>query len=339
MIDCFPTKNYIGIRGDCDGETPESGLYINDLAGITLKLAASSATEEDVRGIDMLRRLETLAIDLAAQDFLMKLSPKVQFKKVCDTARVGFHDKDDFTAPQLRTKVGVELEKYGNDRYKRLYVEYIEIKVKETVKQKIVYIEDSSGVTQKKFNIKPGMNKLYLNYTSKDDCVKVYFDADDVTLYDNEGIYTGAGCCECWSDSQCFKVKGIIDYLGGEGWEDATSYNGIGISAQCKCDSNELVCQYRDELRFAIWYRMGILVMDEVLATDRSNPLVRNSKESARQNLLKWHGGINPQTGFEEKGEYHKSVWQVVNQVRYSINPHETDCMVCESLKVVSAIP
>jgi hypothetical protein len=66
MIDCFPTKNYIGIRGDCDGETPESGLYINDLAGITLKLAASSATEEDVRGIDMLRRLETLAIDLAA---------------------------------------------------------------------------------------------------------------------------------------------------------------------------------------------------------------------------------------------------------------------------------
>lgn len=49
-------NNYIGVRG-CSDEEPESGLYINDIPGITTRLAANIVDSEIISGEQLLKNI------------------------------------------------------------------------------------------------------------------------------------------------------------------------------------------------------------------------------------------------------------------------------------------
>lgn len=70
-MDCL--KDYIGIR-HCSQEEPESGLYVNNLAGMSTELADKIANSEQVNFLGVWNDVQTVAHQRLEQDFQMYLN-------------------------------------------------------------------------------------------------------------------------------------------------------------------------------------------------------------------------------------------------------------------------
>ena len=82
-MECYE-GNFIGVRGYCGSIEPESGLYINDLPGISIARAADTTDESYTRGVDFLYAQEKLAFDLTIQDFKQQLMTTFDIISVID---------------------------------------------------------------------------------------------------------------------------------------------------------------------------------------------------------------------------------------------------------------
>ena len=219
---CFGT-NYIGIRG-CGETTPDSGIYINDLPGMSLRRFADLANEEVVQGIELVRRYEQEAIRITSRDFLTLMGNKVRINSPVDIYTRGYIG-DTFSDPSARY-VGFEIEKTDDDRFTRIQVDYINFMANANGVS-TVYIEDGNGSTPEEFAISAtGINtqtKTYTDFKATNDLIRVYIDtketdgvAFDFQLAD-EGIGSSRGSdpcldthCRCRdSGCTCFSVRGI----------------------------------------------------------------------------------------------------------------------------------
>lgn len=66
-------NDYIGVRG-CSGDTPESGLYINDIPGITTKLAANVVDSELISGQALLTNIVNRSYSSVVDDVVSGIS-------------------------------------------------------------------------------------------------------------------------------------------------------------------------------------------------------------------------------------------------------------------------
>jgi len=85
-MDCL--IDYIGLQG-CSSTTPDSGLYINDLAGIQLKQINEIANEEQVNYTGVWADVQPRAIKKFALDVRKAMRQKYNIKGVTQSINVG----------------------------------------------------------------------------------------------------------------------------------------------------------------------------------------------------------------------------------------------------------
>jgi hypothetical protein len=338
MIDltCFGS-NYIGIRGGCDTSAPSSGLYINDLPGISLRLAANLADEDTIRGTELLRNVESQAIRSVWVDVKNKLSEYIEIGKLISQKQYGKHYVEDTTtylAP-VAAEVGVRFRKYNCDPYTGIKINYVDIRVNSDVSGKVLKITDGCTVTEYPFDaVSCQIVRIQTNYTALTDEVFVAVDASDLALEDMS-LLSG---CQCHGSCRCNGGACVT----AEGWNGTTTTSqayGMAIMAQCVCEDSTFLCTLQDDLSMLVQMKMGILLAQELRLTKRYNFMVSNSKEDAGAMLLFWLGGIDRSSGVEMPSEYFNLLNDTVSGIKNALKKVNSDCITCGKVKAVETLP
>lgn len=335
-LSCFGS-NYIGIRGGCDNTTPSSGLYINDVAGISLKLASHLADEETIKGETLLRRIEQTAIRDVWSEVRAKLAKYYELGKVVEQIQSGRYVYDQTVSylPVQAGSVGVVVDKTDCDDYTAIRINSVQIRANSTVMGKTLTITDGCTTKDYTFDIAACQpTKIFTNYTANTGRVIITIDGTDVQLEDsssfnNCGCRGGCGCDSC----ECINVR------GWDGTQEVGQSYGFIVNASCVCDDSSFLCALQDEIASLVQLKMAVLLMQDLLTTKRCNFMVKNSDDDAKQMLILWIGGIDNTTGVQFKGEYWGKLSEVVMSVRSSFENIRSKCVSCGQLKVIESIP
>ena len=85
-MDCF--EDYIGLQG-CGTTTPDSGLYVNGLAGIQLRQVDEIANETQQNYVGVWADVQTRALARFSADLRKAFTKKFQIKGVTQSINIG----------------------------------------------------------------------------------------------------------------------------------------------------------------------------------------------------------------------------------------------------------
>jgi hypothetical protein len=86
--------NVIGIDRKCTPVTPSSGLYIQDLPGISLKIANAAIDEETVSGISLIEEKISFAQNAILAQLRNSLANKVRVKSIIENDTIGYYQNN-----------------------------------------------------------------------------------------------------------------------------------------------------------------------------------------------------------------------------------------------------
>lgn len=296
---CF--DNLIGLRGSCDCANPISGLFVNDLPGITLRRLSKTANEEHTRGETYFKRLHQEAANEVALLFQTKIGEYFMFNHILDRKVVGKVGED---FPDYPVQHGFEINCWNQEKYISTHIESICFRAKNEGKAKL-WIHTDCQQEEHDIIVTCGRNEFKLDtkiqgtgHIILDPCIWI---ADKVDC-------ACGGNCGC--DYSCGNFN-IVPIKRESEYKDPKSAwkrggQGVQLVATVRADDTDLMCQFARDLAPAIRLMIGIKLMEEALVSDNISPLIRNGKEDAERLLVLWRGGVNAITGFEEKSKFNQ---------------------------------
>lgn len=327
---CFE-NGFISVRGYCGSVEPRSGLFINDLAGISIKRIVGIADEELVRGEQMFNTIEKMAIELTVNDFLAVVTKKLQPISVIGTHDVRFSNTHgDWTTPQAGFYV-IRLTSWELSPYSSIRINSVNFYAQSAVSGVEVRIVDGVNTYTKTINVVAGLNTIRFDKVYQSTQVEIHIPSDELILINSYQYYSYFNdvCGGCTGFDGCMGIQGfhLLD-----GTYTNSDYNGVGFSVSCVCDTQKMACAYLYDLRYAVWYKFGILLAEEMIGTDRINPYANASKIDAERMLLQWNGGVDEATGIRTGGEYWKRLNQAIDQILPSLKASCNVCFSCSGL-------
>lgn len=327
---CFTTP-FLTITGDCSGETPLSSIVLDRLPGISLKIAANVADESYVRGVTMLRALEEDAINDVRFDILDMLSAKYSFKSVISQERLGWRT-DNFS--EVTDEVGIQIKRDTmRGMYMSMQLPAIEVQVGEDVASAVFTINvDGTETTRTVDLFKDKANLIELDIEATE-LIRITWTPNALV---GTSVYgrTGTDCGEHYCGG-CLEVRNVI----GPSYDISGIPSGIIADVSCRVSECVVLKHFLREFAQLLRLRVGIKVMQEIIMSNRANPIVQNSKDSAREILSHWDGGVDIATGEERKGEYYKRLKQLSKMIEKTLDAYMTKGFECERFRLVSAIP
>lgn len=278
ILKCFG-DNFIGIEGYCDSKS-DSGYFLNREVNITRDGLAKLATGDDIKGIDFFKRIQKLAIQNTAQDYLRYLNKYANFHAI----------KNPYTETTLiiPNNEVVKISPY-NDLHS------IEIKkVKGFGYGENMYIEDfEKNVHELR------TKKQYLSHISDQNEVYLYFNESELIIEDCSE--NSCGCLDykhCICDCFEMEVATIPNKKYTHNYE---------VTFSCECSFEELICMNKSILAESIYYHTIGLYFKEKWLTNNCDYYINTTKDQADH---LYHEYLK---GFESDGkpimsEYHKAL-------------------------------
>ncbi|MGV6816116.1 MAG: hypothetical protein ACWA44_02465 [Thiotrichales bacterium] len=324
----------VGLRGLCEGD--ENVLHVNDLPGVTFNRFADVATSEDVSGKETFQRLRRVAALQVVEDFKSHLKSRKRVNIVSEVSHYesgGFH-KDDFY-PVNDLYVGKEFYSPAGGQPVRQRLDWIEIKTKEATNKTIYITADGATYHKQKVILQAGVNRIPIGIIG--DVIRVYVSICDLQLAKQNGSLCGChlhrGNCSC--TGSCGYEKSI-ESTDGESFVNG-SIDPFRFRVSCVCDPDSIICNYAEVLAQPMWYKLGVLLMEEVIYSDSKSFLIRNGKKNAERWLASVMGTEDPETGFKNKSKYWKSIANATNQVIESLK--SSPCVDCRGLSIETSLP
>ena len=330
---CFE-NGFISVRGYCGSLEPRSGLYINDLAGISIKRIVGIADEELLKAQDLFNQVEKLAIELTVNDFLAVITKKLQPISVIGTHEIKFSNTHgSWTTPEAGYYV-VRFTDWEVSPYSAIRINSINLYAKNAVTGLEILIVDGQQTYTKTVNIVAGLNTIRLDKKYQSSQVEVRIPSDEIILMNSAewSPYFTDNCGSC-SDGGCMGIQGY--HLLDDEYTNS-DYNGVGFSVSCVCDLSKAACAYLDDLKYAVWLKFGILLAQEIIGSDRMNPYSKAGKSDSERMLLQWNGGVDEATGIRTGGEYWLRLNQAIDQILPSIKASCNICFNCSGLYYVT---
>ena len=334
-------KNYdclldlVGLRGVC--EEKQSCLWVNDIPGISLKRFAKTADEEVITGKKLFDRLNRESAFQTAEDLIAYMSNDIQLKTNIDRFLYGEWERGRYSE-FLDTEdklYGLEVAINTDDPYITYHVDYIEIHVLNSAYKEICIQDQYGQIEIVPMQLTTGVNRIPLNLEG--DYFRIWLNTCDLQIAAKtrctcDHVYDSCSYCSC----SCSYVR-RIEREQGEDWK-YSQVLPFRICIRCKCDKQRIMCKFKDELAIPIRWRIAAMLMEEVMYSDRRNPLVRNSKDEANRIWATIMGGEDPITGFSVK---HPKYWSSLKQAYQRIKGgfESSSCFECSGITVAESIP
>lgn len=310
-------RTIIGVRDYISCPNPESGLFINELPGMSLKAAAAITPEGVKSGAELFQNSIKLAAKMVFDEFALELSPYFDFANIIET-----RDLKIFSAisnPVSATERGIVIKRWRSEAA-RLFVENLYIKVNQagTVTIKII---DGDETTTESVDLVQGINTVRLDYRAEEESIKIVFDQSAFETFDLS-FASGSGCSSCGSGSG----KNIY-VTGWDGTKEISRTYGVGVKVHMRCYEENVLCSLLPKMYFLLWYKAGIVILREHIATDRLNHIAVFGKEKAKALLEEY------EIMYQEK--YKTLVTSSYNYLRTT----KGDCVKCNNIRYAQVTP
>lgn len=314
-MECF--RDYIGLEG-CSVITPESGLFVNQLPGIELKLFEKLADEQQVNFVGVYNDIQTRAIQRFKTDIRSEFRKRYQLKSITQSIDIGKAVGTTTTALAVEYRgFTLELDRH-DDRF--AYSNLQAIRIPEVS----LFFTDTVATTIKIFDMdlgtelfskavsapaSTGFTTITVNETFVARRLFVAYDATlmagqnlDIKNLRNATISSQNGCnyasYSCGGNRNA-ELRAGQATIAPTITESAITFGNdtFGLSGVWSviCDWETFICNNRDSFKNAFWYLLGAETMSERLNSNRLNEFTSFDRETAanlrKQFEIKYRGG------------------------------------------------
>ena len=289
--------NYVGLKTCADAEAPSSGLYVNDLPGVSLRMVDSIANDDQQNYAGVWEVVQRRARQRFMTDVRGILSRRYMIKSLTGSMGLGrIIDAASTTAAaaQLRGLV-LEMREQADDvvcsNLLQFYINSVSFYATAAADVVITVWDLDTGnqittktiaaasVTANAWN----STNLLVNTSSQRIFIAVNCAAFDTVLFDTTELDTAAWVYNCY-----LRVHGATAANGLTSYTDAQitqGTNGHGVSADVSavCDFTAFVCRNMDMFKTAWWYLLGIELMSERLYSDSLNEFTLFDRSKAKE--------------------------------------------------------
>ena len=297
---------------------------------IDIELLSKAASGEDVTGKKFFEKCRRLAAIDVARDFVTTFVGGVEFDSVLESDILGSHNPSCEVYTECGEGYFVK-KIYADciDPFVAVQLDYIELYAKESACI-TVCVNDGCKNHEYKVNVSCGVNRIDIRKTGR--IFHIYVPKCV------EWLESDTGCnCEC----DCNFCYATIDYESENKDESdliCTSKRPMVVAVSCICLQDEIVCRYADQLANAMRWKTAATIYDFVSVSRRDNPVVRSSKDDAKDKVAMIMSGGDSEGNIVERKEskYWPELYSVQKQVKRSMQ--KSRCISCRGSKVASAI-
>jgi len=312
-------ENVISVRG-CNVDESESGLYVNDLAGISLKSMDNSANEEQKTFYGLWKQCEKRAINKLKTLTTLMLSKKFKLKRVVEYYKGWSDNLNTSNTTALSTDKSGFIVSLSNELYQS------ELSVINLQELKFYSLSDQDL----EFNIYNFETKELIQTLTKS-CLtgwnriavgRKYLGIDTIfvsvsgTELAELKLDIKTDCIDCGCIDLCgATIKGVtcsddfydIEYLN----------NSFGLTAviNINCSYESFICNNTNLFTNVLWLLSGVEVLTERINSDRINRFTT----------------IDAKKAFDLKEEYAKEAMQELVDICDSININKDCCLDCNA--------
>lgn len=269
-------NNYIGINW-CNATLPASGLYVNDLPGLTLKSIDKTASDEQATFIQVWQQVQKRALRMLGSAIVSGFNSRYRINQVYQLFDLGKRTilTTQQTTPASESR-GIEIALNSNASLLQvIYVQQVSLYLK-AAQTVTIQVHDTFGALLDTFEVDgtQGWNTVSIDklYTDTDKVLISYNAAttESPILLINENLAADnltdcTGICDSRATIRGIKFTDTADITYGN-----NAY-GLSVVATIKCDYGNLVCRNKQVFANALWYLLGAEVLTERIHSDRLN--------------------------------------------------------------------
>jgi hypothetical protein len=278
LSDCF--NNYIGLRGYCEDTTPESGMYINDLSGISLNMLASLSNDEQKNYIGIWDEIYTRSLHELEGEVLVKMQKYFNTNILIDNSYTGIYEDPYVTAASSNELKGSTIE-MRDSVYTSIFINHVDLYLNSATDGNIFVYNLMNGKLLDTIAFTGGVEGINTIQINKS--------------YNTLGQYTKIFICYDSNIADSIKTNSIdVSHVITRGARiaigdtvlknnltfDGSSY-GLVVNFNIKCEISEFICRSKDLFKLPLLYKLASNIMLERMTSTRINKFTMNSLEKA----------------------------------------------------------
>jgi hypothetical protein len=286
MPDCL--SNLIGIDKKCSPDVPSSGYFIQDLPGVTIKVADSATDEETPSGIDLINDKIDFAKKEIWEEVRNFLRPKMKMNSVIENDTIGYYG-DNLETVSLDNGylhgVRVRIDNYP---YLEFYVNSIYLQLSTSGAKSIYVYNLSTGKLLDTISVTtvadvPTEVSVQKTYKTNKQKLNLFFAIDgNVTTYKS---YLSKGqnpaqCATCtggyrnnWASFDNIKIASGSTLIDSSARAN-TYTSGLSINYSLSCSVEPFICNMSNMFAWALLHKTGAELMRELQYSKRLNSYV-----------------------------------------------------------------
>jgi len=294
MASCL--DNIVGVRG-CG--TGESDFYVNDLTGINIPDFDKALNPEKTNAAAAFATIISSGIKIVEADVNARLKSKYELKTFIDNDVIGYYygDKETVAAETgYLTGYEIRIDKLDYVRFfisgLKLFVPYtgnVPIYIYDLMQDKLLNTVNVSVVSGQIVDV----GEIDLSYLSKKQRLHLFIGyQSDFASYKTSYLspYNGVPESQDCPDITCglyrnhyvyfrsAKILANAQKIGAN--VEGNSYGaGISMFYSLQCDFTQVLCNARNLLGLALWYKAGELIMKELRRSKRLTGVVTVYKQ------------------------------------------------------------
>ena len=271
LSDCL--NNYIGLDKKCTTVPSVSGLFVNTLPGISLKLLANIAQEEQRDYVGIFNEIYDRTLHDLESDVLVKAQKYFKTTNVVDNKNTGYYADPYATSVATNEFKGTTIEADSRtSRFLSIYVSSVQLYLPVAVNDNILIYNLMNGVLLDTiaFTGVVGINTIEINknYITYGQDTKIFVcynstnvgDSINTTSVDSSTVAITRGAAISTSTQV---IKNNLTFAGNS--------HGLIANYNIRCDISEFICTSKDAFKFAFLWRLGANIMFERRLSDRMN--------------------------------------------------------------------
>lgn len=305
-------SNYIGI--DQSVASSESGLYVTDLLGVTIRQLDDLTKEDQDDYIAFFESLKKTAWRNLRIDTQKKLGSKFLLdKKLLTRETSEFRTSLNANSGLAGVKIEVDLPKYA-----RLQILSITVKSDQAYTSPdaefYVYRTDENGELLGTFTkeLAEGVNTVPIYTDYEEDELFIAYDADTLSLYSTENRYYD-DYIKFSKDLSCtFQCS-----YGSEGYVQQVNAGGLNVKFVVYCSLDKFICENLNLFQNAYLYRLGVDLTRERRVSDNVNRFTVMTQERADELFALYFD------------DYEKALTATIDTINIKEDPI---CFTCKSI-------
>lgn len=292
-------QDYIGLRG-CGAAVPPSGLYVNDLPGISLKQLVNLTNEEETTYVQLWDVIQKRAMNRFSLDVREAMGKYYKLNSLMQGVNLGNQVGDIVSGfPAALGIHGFTIELTESSSYEyvpsplaSIHVQELrffsnntannqQFKIYDLNTNQILWFSDSVNLVQG-INYIPVNKTFHNNYHSNSFRIGCFYeDTGDLNGYysfETPNNHTIPGCCDV-------RIKG--GYAFGLPLDDyfVTTSNTYGLTGTFSivCSWDAVICQNKTLFSRAFWYLTGIELLTEQLYSTKLNLFTTTNLQRAKE--------------------------------------------------------